>query len=880
MEKRKLTDFPDLLKEWNYEKNEGLTPGLFSYASNKKVWWRCSKGHEWEAAVSARTGKHHSGCPVCSNKKVFKGFNDLESQNPELSKQWNYKKNEMKPDEISATSSKKVWWICEKGHSFESKVYDRNIKKHNCPYCSNQRFKAEYNSLAVLKPDLAKEWDYERNRPLTPKDVLCGGNKKFWWKCKNEPHSFLQNIGSRVQNGAQCPYCSSEKLLIGFNDLASRNQEVAAMWDEEKNGSLTPSDVMAQSNIKVWWKCPDCGNSWKAGINNVSGSGTRCPRCSESYKVSEAEQIIYYYLSQYFRDVHLTYKPSWLERGEIDIFVPSIDLAIEYDGEFWHKKTNKRDIKKTKKINNHGLWLVRFREEKLSPVEDGSYCIIVPTQKYDYERLSSPIKQLFEIINNVKGAGIVPDIDVERDWKKILSTSKTVKTERSIVKTHPNIAEKWNYEKNGGLMPDQIFAGSNKKVWWKCPDCGYEWEAIVANMTKRNEKCPACKIRKDQELRNMFNDPKGDFVSNNNQFRSHRMIKGINDLSTVRPDIAAEWNYDRNGILKPENFSTGSSRRVWWKCLQCGAEWKTSVANRTYGYGCPKCGRKKAAISNSRNRVIKGINDLATANPELVKQWDYEKNGVFFPDSLTINSNLKIWWKCPDCGCEWRATVASRKNSTDCPYCINRRFKSGYNDILSIRPDLEEEWDYEKNKEIDPEKTICTSQKKVWWKCKQCGHEWKTAVYLRYKNNSGCPICNHNKGIKTRIRNKILKGNSFAQKYPEIAKEWNYKKNNGLKPSDIASHSGKKYWWKCLVCGNEWQATASHRASGTGCPRCSSRLNARKKAKKVRNIDTGEVFNSISEAAEAYHITAGMITRVCKGEFKHTKGTRWEFVDD
>ena len=69
------------------------------------------------------------------------------------------------------------------------------------------------------------------------------------------------------------------------------------------------------------------------------------------------------------------------------------------------------------------------------------------------------------------------------------------------------------------------------------------------------------------------------------------MIIGLNDLKSLRKDIADEWNYDKNGDLKPEFFSVGSSKKVWWKCSKCGHEWKTSVANRTYGFGCPKCGR-------------------------------------------------------------------------------------------------------------------------------------------------------------------------------------------------------------------------------------------------------------------------------------------------
>ncbi len=870
--------FPDIAAEWDCEKNDGLTPDMFSYASNQKVWWKCKKGHEWQAAINARTGKAHSGCPICSNRIVLKGYNNLLSQNPELSKQWDQEKNgDLKPDQVTATSSKKVWWICDKGHSFEAKVYDRNKKNQGCPYCINLKFKPEYNSLAVLRPDLAEEWDYEKNDPLTPRDVLCGGDKKYWWKCSKEPHSYLQNIGDRIQKSSQCPYCSSQKLLKGFNDFATKKPELLGLWNYEKNSDLQPDDVMEFSNKKVWWKCPDCGYEWKTAVCLVS-SGSRCPKCSEVYKVSEPEQIIYYYLSQFFMDAEITAHREWLKRKEIDILIPSINLAIEYDGAFWHKKTMKRDVEKGKAIIEQGYSLIRVREDQLETIQDGSYIIRVPISPYDYSRLSQPIKDIFGWISRNRGLDIHPDINVDRDWKKILASEKSIKRNRSIVVTDPDAANLWNYERNQGLKPDQIFAGSNKKVWWKCPDCGYEWEALVINVVKTGSKCPACLIKEKQNINAIFNQKDSDYNDQNIEYKSPRMIIGLNDLKTLRKDIADEWNYEKNGDLKPEFFSVGSSKKVWWKCSQCGHQWKTSVSNRTYGFGCPKCGKEKAARSSSQNRVIIGENDFATINPVAASQWNYEKNGDLKPDSLTANSNLMVWWKCPDCGNEWEATIASRKNSKDCPFCINRRFQEGFNDIFSKKPELKKEWDYEKNINIDPSKTICSSHEKAWWKCSKCGYKWKTTVYSRYRG-SGCPKCSHAEGLRNRTKRLALEGNSFGNLFPEISKEWQNEKNEGITPFDITAHNGKKFWWKCSKCGHEWQATPNHRAQGTGCPKCKDINNGIIRRKRVMNADTGEIFNSASDAAEKYGVTASAISFCCSGKTKKSAGYHWRYIE-
>jgi hypothetical protein len=58
--------FPEIAKEWHPTKNDDLKPEQVAKTSNKKVWWLCSKGHEWKTAVHARTGKK-TKCPHCGN---------------------------------------------------------------------------------------------------------------------------------------------------------------------------------------------------------------------------------------------------------------------------------------------------------------------------------------------------------------------------------------------------------------------------------------------------------------------------------------------------------------------------------------------------------------------------------------------------------------------------------------------------------------------------------------------------------------------------------------------------------------------------------------------------------------------------------------------
>jgi hypothetical protein len=139
-----------LAKEWHPTKNDNLTPKEVTIGSIKKIWWQCSKGHEWETTVNSR--QHGHGCPYCSGRKV-NDENCLKTVNPTLAKEWHLTKNgNLTPKEVTAGSGKKVWWKCSRGHVWEACVYNRS-KGNNCPFCSGHKFS---NCLQKINPTLAK----------------------------------------------------------------------------------------------------------------------------------------------------------------------------------------------------------------------------------------------------------------------------------------------------------------------------------------------------------------------------------------------------------------------------------------------------------------------------------------------------------------------------------------------------------------------------------------------------------------------------------------------------------------------------------------------------------------------------------------------------
>ena len=405
--------------------------------------------------------------------------------------QWDKEKNEpLTPQDVSFATHKEVWWICDHGHQWSSPVYSRTSNKSGCPYCRGKRIWSNEHTLASTYPDIAKQWHPDKNHGLLPNQILPGTHRKAWWICENG-HEWEAEIKSRV-NGNNCPFCTNRKIIAGENDLQTTHPELAAQWHPEKNGVLTPQQVVSGSTRKVWWRC-ERGHEWKAGICRRAHYNTGCPYCT----------------------------------GKV-IIVGETDLQTTHPGivDQWHPTKN--GILTPQKVVSGSMrkvwWLCERGHEWEARIHPRAhyntgcpYCTgkLVITGETDLQtthpeiaaqwhpsRNGSMTPQSVSSFSNRKAWWIC---DKGHEYQSVICfrtarqcgcpycAGRMVLAGFNDLQTlEPKVAAQWHPSLNGSLTPEMVTTGSNKKVWWQCPE-GHVWKTVVyARACKQKSGCPVC----------------------------------------------------------------------------------------------------------------------------------------------------------------------------------------------------------------------------------------------------------------------------------------------------------------------------------------------------------------------------------------------------
>lgn len=417
------------------------------------------------------------------------------SNNAQLMSEWDWEKNiklNIYPESITCGSHQEVWWKCSKGHSWKAIVSNRARLNRNCPYCAGQKPIVGENDLCTTHPEIIKQWNYKKNGNIKPENYMGGSHKKVWWMCE-KGHEWCAEIKSRT-SGVGCPYCADKKVLYGFNDLETKFPEIAKEWHPTKNGDLLPSQVTYGSGKKVWWKCKNDHERLATVCNRAKGRG--CPVCFQRRRTSFPEQAIFYYIKQSFPDAINGYKEIFNNSMELDIFIPQINIGIEYDGKVFHYKDNNRirDAKKYNICKQKGIKLIRITDNlQTELIINCDYKISIP--KADNFYLNYAISTLLLKL------GKPSNVDVAEKRLEILKYLNSF--DNSLQEKFPELTEEWDTEKNG-FLPTNIHPGSNEKVWWRCKICNHSWMASVVERTSHDKTvCPICAKKRGAEKRKL-----------------------------------------------------------------------------------------------------------------------------------------------------------------------------------------------------------------------------------------------------------------------------------------------------------------------------------------------------------------------------------------
>jgi Probable Zinc-ribbon domain len=291
-------------------------------------------------------------------------------------------------------------------------------------------------------------------------------------------------------------------------------------------------------------------------------------------------------------------------------------------------------------------------------------------------------------------------LSADRSRARTGTKRKIILEKDSLAVRLPKIAESWADIENRPLTADLVyFADNTNKFWWKCQN-GHLWQTKISSI-RAGHGCLVCA---------------GQIV-----------VEGINDFASQVPHLAGEFAKENGGILASQILAT-SSEKYFWQCA-LGHLYRSTANQRTRGQGCPFC---------SNRRVLAGFNDLRTVAGDISFEWNLKRNNNVQPDAVLAKSTKTYWWICRK-GHEWQAQPFRRLVDKGCPYCTNRQLLKGFNDISTRYPQLNTEWDWERNGNLELSKIVSKNHNKFYWQCAS-GHHWSASLVNRI-NGSGCPSC-------------------------------------------------------------------------------------------------------------------------------------------
>jgi hypothetical protein len=346
------------------------------------------------------------------------------------------------------------------------------------------------------------------------------------------------------------------------------------------------------------------------------------------------------------------------------------------------------------------------------------------------------------------------------------------------------VLDQWDFDRNGDLDIGSLRIRSNVLVWWYCKLCGDRWQQSVATRGESTSGYHSgCSVL----------DPTAGLI-----------IPALRLLTTVRPDIARQWDHSKNGSI--DNVGHASTAAAWWLCQYCGLEWEQIIRIRGFSKtdrhrGCSEPFLPVSRSSKKQNATL--------VRPDLAIQWDRKANHAIFT-SKSVAENITAKWLCPFCGAKWTGGLAARFNAKTSHHIGCEITHSQQRGVDAITRAVV-------NKTM-PLGDVPAALVGVFGTGRNC------RIYLRRLAAVVDEVEAH--PTVTR-RTENLARNFITKARPLLAAQFHPTKNGEVALSTLGNRSGSLTWWLCSACGKEWLArprdrdTVGH-ITGTGpARRCS-----------------------------------------------------------
>jgi len=273
---------PVIAKQWHPTLNGDLKPRQFTLFSSVPAFWVCpvDERHVWNSKIAARSVS--PGCPVCNNKIIIAGVNDLASHEEfaHIIAEW-HPDNVLTPQQVAPQSNKKVMWRCSDNpqHVWSTNIANRTALGSNCRECSIVKRSGPRDMERTIDthPVLSQEWHSDND--LDPTMVTLGSSAIVKWQCSVKPsHVWFASVTNRSK-GPGCPDCSGRNVDIATKNLLVLFPDIAAQL--HANSGVDPSTLNSNSQTDdVLWQCKtNEAHSWLATPHSRAVIGTGCPHC-------------------------------------------------------------------------------------------------------------------------------------------------------------------------------------------------------------------------------------------------------------------------------------------------------------------------------------------------------------------------------------------------------------------------------------------------------------------------------------------------------------------------------------------------------------------------------------------------------------------------